>query len=266
MNMNFKTWLINEISQNTILYHRSDKSFKPGQILDPSDVHGDDHWLKSKSTEVVLEKFRQEFAPDKPSRFNCIYCSVVPRSVFVSRKNLYEVRPIGKTHIALAYLINEIDHIFDNISYNNMYNKLGEKPTNSDIDKYKWENSKESLLPLFNQYWNTSVSNWNENSSLVLLELIEVLCEKVQVVSKADEKEDEIFRKGDRVIFSKDSNYDFLGYDATGNKKLSLADQLKIIRDFNGVRTSMVVIRLLSQKQRKELLLLQAIMSKFLRC
>lgn len=226
--MLFKQWLLNEINKNTILYHRSHDLLNAGDILTPTNEHGNEHWLKSKVTEKYIEEYRQQFAPDKPSRLDCVYCSVVPRSVFVSRRYLYEVKPIGKIHSTLAYIVNEIDNTFHNkIPSSFIFKKLGDNPSRSEIDELKWKYNKENLLDLFSQYWG------DQNSSLFKKDpkWIEVLCEKVLVVKKAEEESDSVLRKGDKVVFKSDYTTDFWWYENTG-KNLSLYEKKKILDDF----------------------------------
>lgn len=224
--MNFKNWLINEISESTILYHRSNENFAVGKILDPSDIKP---WIK-KFTERKLEQFRKKYAPDAPSRFNCIYCSVVPRSVFVARGNLYEVKPIGKTHVTMAYYINQIDNIHHEERYQ-AFDKL-QKLSDKDEYDYIWERTKKQLLPLFAKYWN--VNNINiSNDFREDPKWIEVLCEKVVVIKKIDEV-DNIFRKDDKIEFTSDMRFDIYGYDSSGNRKLSSLEITNIINHFNG--------------------------------
>jgi len=264
-------FLLNEISEETILYHRSEEALEPGQILIPTKKHGESHWLKKIFTERVLEKFRQKYAPDKLSRFNCIFCSVVPRSVFLGKGQLYEVKPIGNFYATMAYYINAIGRTFDNVSYSAMSEYIGEPPFRDryrndeeyleaikkyeiEQNSYRWFNNYDDLLHLFNLYWNTNVSE-------SILELgreelkeqftpeklrahrlktdpkwIEVLCEKVQVVRKVEEEMSPIlFKRGDRVVLLKDIENNFYGYTADGNTKLPEEEVQKIVKSFNGV-------------------------------
>lgn len=258
--MNFKTWLLTEISNNTILYHRSSERLSQGQILEPYGDSKEDHWLKGQYTEKMLEKFREKYAPDKPSRFNCIFSSVVPRSVFLTKGYLYEVKPIGKIHSTLAYYINEINNIYSEISYTAMDRTIGSNATKLQQDKYKWELNKELLLELFNKYWGTNIdiTTWEDDGLKRPLipvnpilkkdyegdnqqnfrkdpKWIEVLSEKVQVVGRVYEKEKkDVFRMGDRIEFIDDIKSDFFGYDSSGNTKLLYQDKNRIIKDFNG--------------------------------
>lgn len=256
--MNFKEWLINEISEKTILYHRSLEVFANGQILEPVSKHKEGHWLKSQYQEKMLEKFREKYAPDKPSRFNCIFCSIVPRSIFLTKGVLYEVKPIGNIHATLAYYINEINNVYENeVPYDYMSKTIGGLSDKQKVDKFKWEYNKERLLELFNKYWNTNIdiTTWkddgldrplkpfnskeytgdNQTNFAKDPKWIEVLCEKVQVVRKVDENEKtDIFRNGDRVEFIKDTKEEYQGYDISGDKHLPQEEIMKIMKDFNG--------------------------------
>lgn len=259
--MNFKRWLLTEISNNTILYHRSSEHLSQGQILEPYGSRKEDHWLKGQYTEKMLEKFREKYAPDKPSRFNCIFSSVVPRSVFLTKGYLYEVKPMGKIHSTLAYYINEINNIYNNeISYSYMASIIGDKASKQQEEKFKWEYNKERLLELFNKYWGVDIdiTTWEDDGLKRPLKpvnpifkkdyegeihqnfrkdpkWIEVLCEKVQVVGRVYEKEKkDVFRMNDRVEFIDNIKNNFYGYDSSGNAKLSEQAKNRIIKDFNG--------------------------------
>lgn len=238
--MNFKDWLISEISENTILYHRSEEELVPGSTLDPVAKHKDKHWLKELYTEQKIEEFRKEFAPDKPSRFNCVYCSAVPRSIFVTKGFLYEVKPIGKTHVTMAYYINEINNIFHNhVSYSYMSDVLGPLFKNKDsVNKFKWNENKDQLIDLISKYWGVEKPTVWENISSEILKKdpkwIEVLCEKVLVVRKASEEEKyDIFRKGDKIEFTENIKNDFSGKNPITGESLMLSDMEKIKKDFN---------------------------------
>lgn len=262
--MNFKDWIINEISEKTILYHRSSKVFDEGEILEPYAKNDENHWLHSQYTEKMLEKFREKYASDKPSRFNCIYCSVVPRSIFLTKGQLYEVRPIGNFHVALAYYVNEINHTFEAVPTTMIDRIVGFKDKLK-VEKFKWEYNKEQLLELFNKYWNTKVdiTTWKDDGLDRPLKpfhskeyegdaqsnfrkdpkWIEVLCEKVQIIKKVKEKEKtDVFRVGNKIEFIDDVRLEHYGYDESGNVRLSKNEIDKMINDFDGTKSTYGVI------------------------
>ena len=129
--MSFKVYFnqINEINENTILYHRSYGDYEPNQILNPKDKYSGGHPYQNSYLEKKLEEFRQENAPDKPSRMSCVFCSVVPRAAFVGRGHLYEVKPIGNFHVTLSYYINFMLKEYEDISYTHLADIFGPAPS-----------------------------------------------------------------------------------------------------------------------------------------
>jgi hypothetical protein len=236
--------LLSEVNDKSVLYHRSQKEFEPG------DFYGDLPLRQTAEHEDFIEKFRKKYAPDKPSRLNCIYCSVVPRSVYIPKGKLYEVFPIGKTHTTLGYFVNDFIGIFyeEIRTYAAGYITKADETINFFGKKIRKE-AVENLLNYLNKYWNTNVSLEeliSENTALqdpetreeTLLDIkrrqerkkrlkaaerykkfqslsrqelfkqdlkwIEVLCEKVQILKVVNEEKDSSFKKGDKVIFIKD--------------------------------------------------------------
>jgi hypothetical protein len=100
-----------EISHDTVLYHRSMKKFKVGDIIKPTNTAESGHYGSS-AVEIYMEAYRQEFFSDSPPRGKCIYCSVVPNSAFFGKGYLYEVKPRGRFLVTLASLINQIGGVW----------------------------------------------------------------------------------------------------------------------------------------------------------
>lgn len=98
--------LITELSENSTLYHRSLKKMKVGDIIKPKTDKSGKHWLAGIPFELVLEEFRKNNFPDKPSRLSCVYSSAVPRSRFSEKGYLYVIKPIGKMFMTDSTLID----------------------------------------------------------------------------------------------------------------------------------------------------------------
>ena len=73
-----------ELSNNSTLYHRSPIKLSVGDTIVPNRKGGT-HWLESKGCELALEQLRKQKYKDRPSRFECIYATAIPRSRFVDK-------------------------------------------------------------------------------------------------------------------------------------------------------------------------------------
>jgi len=115
----FLEQLLNEISVNTPLYHRSLRKMNVGDTVEiPKDSTSGKHYLASfKMGEIALEQRRKEIAPNAPSRLNCVYSSLIPRSRFVDKGYLYRVKPTGRIFVADSTLIDSIMEQFDREYY-----------------------------------------------------------------------------------------------------------------------------------------------------
>ena len=106
--------LLNEISTNTPLYHRSLRKMNVGDAIEiPKDLTTNKHYLANKMGELAMEQERLLEAPDAPSRLNCVYSSLIPRSRFVDKGYLYRVKPTGRIFVADSTLIDTIMERFD---------------------------------------------------------------------------------------------------------------------------------------------------------
>jgi len=269
--MNFKNYrLLKEVNESTVLYHRSLEELEPGTILDPADKFTTKgHWLSNNFIEQKLELFRQKFAPDKPSRFNCVYASVIPRSAFLGKGYLYEISPIGPTHTTMAYYIDDMARtasitgsdeervapFYDKSQFKSdeEYRNYWDIERPKKIGKEKWYRNQFDLIDEFKRYWDVAWDVDNYEISDVLGEnvneqfvpnfgnrmkadtkWVEVLCSKARVIRKVEETDDFWFKDGDRVKTTKDISMIYYGYDVTGNAKVSDAEYQKIIKVFNG--------------------------------
>jgi hypothetical protein len=109
--------LLSEISTNTPLYHRSLRKMNVGDAVEIPRDTANKHYLTYKMGELALEEERKETAPDAPSRLNCVYSSLIPRSRFVDKGYLYRIKPTGRIFVADSTLIDVIMERFDNEYY-----------------------------------------------------------------------------------------------------------------------------------------------------
>ena len=165
------TQLILESDSNT-LYHRSEHEFKEGEILEAhlSKKYNSDY-------ENALEKYRLDNYPyNKPSRKHCFYTSPTDKSRFHYRGFLYQVKPIGITHTSNSNIIDTLAN-----AYYDGFTQIVEK--------------------LIKEYWNPGNKWVNKNQ----IRNIEVLCNKIQIISKVT-KQTELF-KDDKVKCIKEFEY-----------------------------------------------------------
>ena len=130
--------LLNEISTNTPLYHRSLRKMNVGDAIEiPKDLTTNKHYLANKMGELALEQERKEIAPDAPSRLNCVYSSLIPRSRFVDKGYLYRVKPTGRIFVADSTLIDTIMERFDREYYERVsrYDQQDRKEIEQDLLK-----------------------------------------------------------------------------------------------------------------------------------
>jgi len=234
--------LLLEISNDTVLYHRSFDKFEVGNIINPSKKFTDQtpHRLSSSKYEQEFEKYRKENYPDVPSRLNCVYTSIVPNSAFKGRGFLYEVKPIGKFHLTMAWLINEMNLAWDEAGLTARSSNYGMDMPDDKEERKKWQKEQDdnvwwyaegNLISLFEQYLNTK---WTSGQIKKWTKWVEVLCEQVKVVRVHGEEEYKYLKKGDKIVLLKDlENVKYYGYDSTGSgKKSSDKDQEKVINAF----------------------------------
>lgn len=187
-----------ELSSNSTLFHRSMHKFNVGDVIKPKLDNKGNHWLQSSSMEIALEKLRQKDFKDRPSRFNCVYTSVIPRSRFVDKGYLYVVEPIGNIFMTDSRLIDQIDHEF--ISNLNRYTydydeqvelikkvRAGEKNA---IEELLW-----SLPYNAHVYWE------GVKSLRGRIEDIEVLCDACRVTEVIN---DNRLKIGDEIKINKE--------------------------------------------------------------
>lgn len=178
--------LLTEISENTSLYHRSYKKMEPGEIIKP---HIADGGLSYKFSELALEEERKLTAPNAPSRLNCVFSSLIPRSRFVDKGYLYRIKPIGKIFLADSTLIDVITEKFEREYYDRIgrYDQQERKHYEEDFKK------KPSMLLQFlpydaNYYWEGYVPEFSKHGKQALRD-IEVLSDSAKVLEVVQESE-----------------------------------------------------------------------------
>ena len=189
--------LLNEISTNTPLYHRSMRKMNVGDAIEiPKEPSSGKHYLASKMGELALEQERLLEAPNAPSRLSCVYSSLIPRSRFVDKGYLYRVKPTGKIFVADSTLIDVIMERFDREYYE--YISRYEQPERKEIEQDLLQNPSKLTNYLPSEayyYWKGSVPNKNT------LRDIEVLSDGAIVTEVVNESEKSTpFVTGDDVV------------------------------------------------------------------
>lgn len=91
--------LLREVSEGSLLYHRSEKELEPGQVID-GEGHGRNAHRQKSNAEKAFEKFRSRKFPGLPSRFDAVFLSPTPRSRFNKMGDLYTAKIKGRYHVA----------------------------------------------------------------------------------------------------------------------------------------------------------------------
>ena len=153
--------LLSEISTNTPLYHRSMRKMNVGDVIEiPKETSSGKHHLASNMGELALEEERKEVAPDAPSRLNCVYSSLIPRSRFVDKGYLYRIKPTGRIFVADSTLIDTIMERFDREYYE--YISRYDQPERKEIVRTLLQNPSRLTGYLPSEayyYWKGSVPN-----------------------------------------------------------------------------------------------------------
>jgi len=202
---------------------------------------------------TFLRSTEKKNYPEAPSRFTCIYTSLIPRSAFFSRGDLYRVLPVGKTHITNAYIINLLNGEFDRIEFPAEGYGM-RRPIKSDykdnLEAYEWElkrynqelmdDARWALKGRFEQYWNPGKNFVTKMKAEGRLNWVEVLCEKVKVLSLDEEKAKSMknyLPDGGHAVLTQDiKDVSFYGYDSSGNGLLPPEESERVIKDFHGVK------------------------------
>ena len=194
--MSFKTFLeqyelLLELSSNTPLYHRSPIKLKVGDKIKPKKDKEGHHWLEDKEFEKALEYYRQTEHKDKPSRFEAIYSTPIPRSRFTDKGYLYVVKPTGKMFMTDSGLIDIMAREFSDRRYGGFSDPDFER-------KYTDEELTYQFLDQYNadKYWKGGGIRRNN------IEDAEVLSEGAEVLEYIPDNERRL-RDGDKVTVNK---------------------------------------------------------------
>ena len=194
--------LLNEISTNTPLYHRSLRKMNVGDVIEiPKDLTTNKHYLSNKMGELAMEQERQLEAPDAPSRLNCVYSSLIPRSRFVDKGYLYRVKPTGRIFVADSTLIDTIMERFDSEYYERVsrYDQQDRKEIEQDL--LQNPSKLTNYLPReAYEYWKGDMPNIAAFGKAALRDL-EVLSDGAIVTEVVSESEKSTpFVMGDDVV------------------------------------------------------------------
>ena len=194
--------LLNEISTNTPLYHRSLRKMNVGDVIEiPKDLTTNKHYLANKMGELAMEQERLLEAPDAPSRLNCVYSSLIPRSRFVDKGYLYRVKPTGRIFVADSTLIDTIMERFDREYYEHV--SRYDQPLRKEIEQDLLQNPSKltNYLPReAYEYWMGEKPNIAAFGKAALRDL-EVLSDGAIVTEVVSESEKSTpFVMGDDVV------------------------------------------------------------------
>lgn len=192
--------LLAEINENTPLYHRSLRKMVVGDAIEihkePSD--GKQH-LTTKMGEIAMEQLRKEKAPNAPSRLNCVYSSLIPRSRFVDKGYLYRIKPTGKIFMADSTLIDITMEKFDGAYYNFMGNYSQPERKKWESEFIKTPSKLTGYLPheaYF--YWNGELPSLSNKAALRDIEVLSDGAVVTEVVTESEKSTP--FVKNDDVV------------------------------------------------------------------
>jgi hypothetical protein len=192
--------LINEISTNTPLYHRSLRKMNVGDSIEiPKSTSSGKHHLSGKMGELALEEERKEVNPDAPSRLNCVYSSLIPRSRFIDKGYLYRVKTTGRIFVADSALIDNIMEKFDREYYE--YIGRYDQEERREIEQTLLKNPKrlsEYLPSDAYYYWRGEIPNLSSKAALRDIEVLSDGAVVTEVVSESEKSTP--FVIGDDVI------------------------------------------------------------------
>lgn len=216
--------LLSEINTNTPLYHRSVRKMNVGDAIEiPKEPRSGKHYLASKMGELALEQERKEIAPNAPSRLNCVYSSLIPRSRFVDKGYLYRVKPTGKIFVADSTLIDTIMERFDREYYD--YISRYDQPERKEIEQELLQNPSRLTGYLPSEayyYWKGSLPNLSNKSALRDIEVLSDGAIVTEVISE-DEKSTP-FVTGDDVVVTESGKLK-ASLDLYINSKLASKDE-----------------------------------------
>jgi len=194
--------ILNELSENSTLYHRSYKKMEIGEVIKPKVDKKGEHWLSKSLFEKAMESYRQKNYPNTPQRFSCVYSSIIPRSRFKDKGYLYIIKAKGNMLMTNSRLIDKMGNdydrkIFDFIEhrYSNDYSK-GYKEVEKEPETLLW------MLDSFtaDRYWQGDIQNIQKTDK----EGIEVLSDSAEVVEILGIKEDHLMNS-DKVQITEDN-------------------------------------------------------------
>jgi hypothetical protein len=264
--------LLKEISNKTLVYHRSSHPMKIGDIIvSKKNPESKKHWMESVEAEIGLELYRRDEFSNKPSRLNCIYSSIIPRSRFSYKGNLYVVRPYGKVHVGDSAIIDKLIQDFEH----SVRGMTGNYEYADRVNKQIKDNPQKALdylnYNLADLYWRGKAFGGNLRAAK---KNIEVLSDSAEVVEFIADRENDI-RAGEEYEVTEDDKLfawltpsnDVMDEEwnrlnqKIQNHLFSTLDKAKKIRDYDsmgylrkGVKVKPREVRLTSMKSQDDII------------
>jgi hypothetical protein len=194
--IDFGTYISEQAKVPSIAFHHSDATIPVGAYLNNRE---DSHYNVA---EYLLESYRNEHCPEKPSRITGVFATPTKESLYSNKKHLYLVEVEGAVHITGAEIIGDINDYCVDLGWYFRYpeekdydregvTKLGEEcweklKANKDEPPGPYPKSiprEVSLWSAIEQYWKgediTQMPKWGKANSGWLLE---ILADKMKVV------------------------------------------------------------------------------------
>lgn len=175
--------LISEMSQNATLYHRTTQKYEVGDVVKPGNR---DYVVKS-YFERAMEYYRQKNYPNEPSRLTAVFASVVPRSRFRQKGQLYTVK------------LNTSNWLFTNSQLIDELNNDFTHNTNRDVDDFSIDHLKDYTDEQLHDYFldTFTAERYWQGTKRGDTEGIEILADSFIVTGIEDGKV--LLRRGEKV-------------------------------------------------------------------
>jgi len=167
-----------------------------GDVIKPKLDKEGQHWLSKLPFEKAMELFRKKEFPNEPSRFKCIFSSIIPRSRFKDKGYLYTVKATGNMLMTSSRIIDEMGQQFDKD-----YFEFIERYHGGDYSRGKESINKnpEELLHILDYF--DARRYWEGKTMGVDKEGIEVLSDSAIVTEVIGKSEDQL-SKDDVVVIT----------------------------------------------------------------
>lgn len=182
-----RTLLEYELQHGVRVYHRSPRIMKPGDIVKPKMINGR-HWNVDSVQERVFERYRKEHYPELPSRLECVFGTLTPRSRFLSFGYLHILEPIGSIHVTNSMLIDTFQTKADRAMLKYKFSWKGKLTDEEAIELVYRETY--AYIESYWRGWEPDKTNLNNT---------EVLMQSARVLELVDESMQ--LHVGDRIVF-----------------------------------------------------------------